>query len=149
MGTSKPVTLMRDGNDVPVVGGNMVASGSGTRKIRARKAFNSIVTSGDAAAFPLDGSDPNGSKQYFQSDQRKWDTWTAYNPNSNATLHFYWSSDNGKSWKYGTKYHFAAEFLVPVQCSIGGATTSQWVTEQADYGSVTSNTVTVVRSANG
>ncbi|WP_175470100.1 hypothetical protein [Curtobacterium sp. MCBA15_001] len=149
MGTSKNVTVMRDGNEVPVVRGNIVANGSGIRNIRERKEFNSIVTSGDTAVSPLNGNDPNGAKQYFKSDNWQWNTWTAYNPNSKGTLHFYWSSDNGKSWKYSTKYHFTADFLVPVQGSINGPASQQWVTDQADCGSVTSNTVTVVRSANG
>lgn len=149
MGTSNNVTLMRDGSDVSVVRGNMVANGSGIRNIRDRKEYNSIVTSGDAAVSPLNGSDPNSSKQYFKADDWEWNTWTAYNPNSKGTLHFYWSSDNGKSWKYSTKYHFTADFLVPVQSSVNGTASQQWVTDQADCGSVTSNTVTVVRSANG
>lgn len=149
LGTSQPVQVMRDGADVIVKRGNMLARGSGIRSIRDQKEFNTVITTGAQAVSPLNGTDPHGVKQYFQADDWKWNAWTSYSPNANGTLHFYWSSDNGGSWRYSTKYRFTADFLVPVQGALNSPSIEQWVTDTADCGTVTSNTVTVVRSANG
>tara|TARA_B100000378_G_scaffold168781_1_gene136003 strand:+ start:491 stop:1912 length:1422 start_codon:yes stop_codon:yes gene_type:complete len=142
-GTSQPTTVMRDGSDIGVTFPSFGVSGNGVSNVRNQQMFNNVDT---AAVSPVNGSNPEGEKQYFWADWR-WNRWTSYQPS--GTLAFYWSSDNGKRWWFTQKYQFTAEFWVPTAASINGGSAFQWVTDTTECGvEKRSPDVTVVRSVN-
>lgn len=156
-GTSQPVSLIRNGRDVPVTGSTLAVSGSGVRNVTAPRYMWGLV----AGATPDNPSatDINASNQYFKlvspqangtEQQELFNTWYA-NPNSNLNkdIQLYWASNPGHPFQMNEKFGFTGQFLVYSQAGIGSGTTKSWVTDTATCGnSVTSNPATVLRSVN-
>lgn len=143
-GTSTPVEVMRDGTHLPVTFPRFDVNGNGVRN-----AVKSTITEVDTSKVtPVNGSDPNGAKQYFDAEWT-WNTWRAYDPNE-KWLAFYWSTDQGKPFIFSQRYRFSGQFYVPVSGSINGGTHYEWVDGAAECGiTKNSNQVTVLRSAGG
>lgn len=142
--TSLPVQVMRDGTHLPVTFPRFDVNGSGVRNT-VKSTISEVDTSN---ITPVNGSDPNWAKQYFDAEWT-WNTWTGYDPNT-KWLAFYWTTDQGKPFSFDQRYRFSGQFYVPVSGSINSPTYYDWVDGAADCGiSKTSNQVTVLRSAGG
>jgi hypothetical protein len=160
--TSNNVQLMRDGTFVPLTLPKVVVSGNVVRDTTTKQVGNlsgnnlSYKTNVVAGSSPFLGTDPNASKQYFElfNNAKNKETFNAWkvdpNNNINKNLSYYWSSDNGASWKmtYEARIN-TAEFNVPVKGSTDAPTTTGWRVDTNIACDVlkTSNTAIIVRSA--
>ena len=163
-GVSNAVQVMRDGNYLPVQLGGVSITGSGVRDSNSKQVGTiadgnlSYMVKVEAGSSPFNGTNANGNKQYFElwkadkATKTTWNTWLSQ-PNANKTsyLTYYWSSDNGATWRmnYQAKIN-TGEFAVPFQDTTDGPTGTRWKTEtNVDCNGVkVSNAATVLRSVN-
>lgn len=142
-GQGDAVTVMRNGEPLQVTNPQPSVHGTNStvvRNVGSWRYFNTLV----AGSTPLSPSDPNASGQLFTASWR-WDAWDTYSPTD--TIAFYWASDRDRPFSWSQRYHFTADFYVPVQASVGGSTTMTWATSAAECPQVsTSPAISVVRS---
>lgn len=147
MGTSNRITVMRNGERIPVTMPRFEVLGNGVSNVRNKQTFTAVDMKNVSPVNITEARDnPNHAKQYFDASW-EWNQWRPYQPN-NQWVAFYWSSDTGKSFKFTQRYRFTAEFYVPASTSINGNNSYRWVTGSTECGGVkTSNDAEVVRSA--
>jgi hypothetical protein len=162
--TPNNVKLMRDGNFVPLKLPTMIITGSHIRDSSSKAVGVVLGQNASYRTQVVDGSTPlrpgvdlNARNQYFElwNQNKSRDTsfgqWKL-DPNGNASkfLTYYWSSDNGGTWKmtYEAKID-RAEFLVPFQDTSDGPVGQRWM-ESVNIKCddlKTSNTAEILRSA--
>ena len=161
-GVDNAVEVMRDGSYLRTELGGVNVSGGGVRDSFSKQVGTiadsnlSYMVKVESGSSPLNGTNPNATKQYFElwkSDKATetiWNTWLPQ-PNANKTsyLTYYWSSDNGMVWRmnYQAKIN-TGEFAVPFQDTTDGPSGTKWLTEtNVDCNGVkVSNAATVLRS---
>jgi hypothetical protein len=158
-GVANSVQVMRDGSYLPTNLGGVVISGSGVRDVAGgavQDKNTSYMVNVVNGSSPFNGTNANDGKQYFElwkSDRKtetQWGTWISQpNANKNSYLTYYWSSDNGATWRmtYQAKIN-TAQFGVPWQATSTSGPSTMWKTENnVDCDGVkTSNAATVLRS---
>lgn len=118
-GLTDTFTIMRNGDRLPVTLPTVGVSGTGVQKARDWKVKHTLN----------DGATPSTS---LIDQTWKWGQWENYKKDGN-TIAFYWASSSATqpfSWR--TNYKFTADFYLPTQDSIGGATTYKWVVGGAE-----------------
>ena len=135
-GQTKAITVMRNGEGVPVVNpaGKVTKHGADIRNVGHWQTFSTINA----------GSDPDDPDEYQASWE--WDKWETYS--KDADIAFYWATEPKGSFRWKTAYRFQAEFYVPTQAHVDGGTTYKWVMSTGKCGSTQSAPVSVVRSVN-
>lgn len=143
-GSSNNMVVMRNGDKLSVTFPSFNISGNGAKNMRNKQTLTSVNTNSVSPVNP-NASDANNSRQYFDASW-VWNSWQNYKQTGNW-LAFYWSSDNGKNFKFTQQYKFTADFLVPTQGTINGPTVNKWVTDTTSCGGTkNSPQVTVARS---
>lgn len=161
-GVGNAVEVMRDGSYIRTDLGGVSITGNGVRDAFSKQVGAiadknlSYMVKVENGSSPLDGTNPNSTKQYFElwksdkATETVWNTWLPQ-PNTNKTsyLTYYWSSDNGSVWRmnYQAKIN-TGEFAVPFQDATDSPSGTRWKTEtNVDCDGVkVSNSATVLRS---
>lgn len=128
------VAVMRNGTDIPVTFPTPTVFGDGVRDPR-RWQMN-----------PTPSKDATPKLTYV-TQSWSWDKWQAFKPN--GTIAFHWASDKEHPFTWNTKYRFTADFYLPTQNTVGGASTYEWVTDITQCPETSNSpTVEVVRAVN-
>lgn len=128
------VAVMRNGTDIPVTFPTPTVFGDGVRDPR-RWQMN-----------PTPSKDATPKLTYV-TQSWSWDKWQAFKPN--GTIAFHWASDKDHPFTWNTKYRFTADFYLPTQNTVGGASTYEWVTDITQCPETSNSpTIEVVRAVN-
>jgi hypothetical protein len=129
--------LLRNGEPNKVTYPTVGVSGGSIQNARSWKVKNELNA----------GSTPT---QDFVKNSWSWSKWETYKQDAN-TVSFNWASDTASQpWSFSSRFSYVAEYNVPTQDSVVGATTYEWVTDSTECPqTIQSAKAVVVRSTGG